>query len=103
MKKGKKRKAPGSCEILITNFWGEGPVQYVAGVITLENGKLSYTANEGNENTMKSIMSEVTGDPKAWFRNLPLQYHGSALRASFVEKGATRTKRSARKRSKETK
>jgi hypothetical protein len=99
MKNSKKGKASKRCEILSTNFFGDGPVQYVAGVITLENGKISYTANKGDENTMKSIMSEVTGDPKAWFRSLPLQYHGSALRASFVEEGATRTKRSTRKRS----
>jgi hypothetical protein len=98
MKKGKKRRAE-CCEILSTNFFGDGPPQDVAGVITLIDGKLSYSVNEGYENTMKSIMSEVTGDPKAWFRSLPLQYHGSALRASFVEEGATSTKRSARKRS----
>jgi hypothetical protein len=99
MKKAKKRRGPECCEILVINFFGEGPAQYVAGVITLENGKLSYTPNEGDENTMKSIMSEVTGDPKAWFRSRPFQYHGSELRASFVEEGAIRAKRAARKRS----
>jgi len=69
--------------------------QVLAGTITFDGDKLEHTITKGYEILMNDILEDsvyskqkggqvfAKDDPHTWFKNLPMQYSGSYLRAGI--------------------
>lgn len=85
------------CEIVIAM----DDANLVAGVVALDDGVLSASANPGYEAMMQEVLTDFNvakggdkifpkDDPEAWFNALPYQYHGSRMWARIVPDTARR-------------